>query len=149
MTTLTPPKQIYWEDVREGDELPGFRMKLGWTAMAVQVSGSQDFNPLHHDVDWAQNSGHKGIFYNTGFTQGCLSRLLTDWHGVDGWVKKFSFQMRRMNMNGDTMQVRGKVQAKREVSGGPNEVHLEIWIENDREGITTTGGAVVQLPLRG
>ena len=44
------------------------------------------------------------------------------------------------------MQVRGKVIGKREVPDGPNAVDLEIWIENDREGITTPGGAIVQLP---
>ena len=59
---------------------------------------------------------------------------------------KGPFQMRRMNMNGDTMQVRGKVIGKRKVPDGPSEVDLEIWIENDREGITTPGGAIVQLP---
>ena len=148
MTTMTPPKQIYWEDVNEGDELPSFSMKLGWTTMARAVSGSQDFYEVHHDPDFAKSSGHSGIFYCTRWTRAILFRLLTDWIGIDGWVKKFEFQLRRMNMNGDTMQVRGKVLGKREVLGGPNEIDLEIWIENEREGITTPGGAVVQLPSR-
>ena len=120
MTTMPPRTQRYWEDVKEGDELHGFSMKLGWTTMAKHVSGSQDFYEVHHDPDYAREADHTGIFYNTGFTSGYLSRLLTDWVGPEGWVKKLEYQMRRMNMNGDTIQVLGRVLGKREVPGGPN-----------------------------
>jgi hypothetical protein len=116
--------------------------------MARQVSGSQDFYEVHHDPDFARAGGHRDIFYNTGFTRACLSRLLTDWVGDDGWVKKLRFEMRRMNMNGDTMRLRGKVAGKREVPGADNEVDIELWVENDREGITTPASATVTLPGR-
>jgi len=79
MTTQTA--QRTWEDVTEGEELPGFEMKLTATKMVEQVSGSQDFYPVHHDTDFAREAGHAEIFYNTGFTQATLSRLLTDWVG--------------------------------------------------------------------
>jgi hypothetical protein len=144
----TARSQRYWEDVSVGDELPGFEIALGWSRMARQVSGSQDFYEVHHDPDFARDGGHAGIFYNTGFTRACLSRLLTGYVGDGGWVRKLRFEMRRMNMNGDTIHVRGKVAAVREVSGGDNEVDLELWIENSREGVTTPASATVTLPSR-
>jgi len=147
MTTATKT-QRYWEDVNVGDELPGFTFQLGWTKMAQQVSGSQDFYPVHHDPPFAQAGGHAGIFYNTGFTRASLGRLLTDWIGDDGWLKKLRFEMRRMNMNGDTMSVKGKVVEKREVPDADNEVDVELWVENDREGVTTPAFATVTLPSR-
>ena len=137
--------QLYFEDVNVGDELPGFTVKLDATRMVKQVSGSQDFYAVHHDTAFAQAGGHKDIFYNTGWTRANLGRLLTDFVGDEGWVKKMRFEMRRMNMNGDTMQVKGRIAGKRPES---NEIDIELWAENDREGITTPASATVTLPSK-
>lgn len=139
-------KQRYYEDVNVGDEIGGFDVLLNATRMVKQVSGSQDFYEVHHDTAFAQSGGHRDIFYNTGFTRANLGRLLTDYVGDDGWVKKLRFEMRRMNMPDDMMHVRGKVAGKRD---NGNEVDIELWIENDREGLTTPASATVTLPSRG
>ncbi len=146
MTTQT--NQRTWEDVNEGDEIDGFVLELTDTKMVEQVSGSQDFYPVHHDTGFAREAGHDEIFYNTGFTQAALSRLLTDWVGTDGWVKKMSFQMRKMNIPNDQVHAKGVVTGKSEGDGGMGEVTLDIWLENDRVGITTPAEATVLLPHR-
>lgn len=146
MTTQTA--QRTWEDVNEGDELDGFDLELTDTKMVEQVSGSQDFYPVHHDTGFAREAGHAEIFYNTGFTQAALTRLLTDWVGTDGWVKKMSFQMRKMNIPNDQVHARGVVTGKSQGDGGMGEVTLDIWLENDRVGITTPAEATVLLPHR-
>lgn len=145
MTTSTT-QQVYWEDVEIGQEIPVVEMHLNWTTMVEQVHGSQDWNFVHHDPDFAQESGHSGIFYNTGWTSALLCRALTDWIGVDGWLRNLDFQMRRMNMNGDTVRARARVTGKHQGENGV--VELEVWLENDREGVTTPGNAVVYLPSR-
>lgn len=146
MTTQTA--QRYFEDVSEGEELSGFTLDLDWTRMVQQVSGSQDFYPVHHDPDFAREAGHSDIFYNTGFTQAALTRLLTDWVGVEGWVKSMSFQMRKMNMPDDHVSAKGVVTALAEGDGGMGEVSIDLWLENERVGITTPAEAVVLLPHR-
>lgn len=146
MTTQTA--QRYFEDVSEGEELGGFTLDLDWTRMVQQVSGSQDFYPVHHDPDFAREAGHSDIFYNTGFTQAALTRLLTDWVGVDGWVKSMSFQMRKMNMPEDHVRAKGVVTGLTEGDGDMGEVSIDLWLENDRVGITTPAEAVVLLPHR-
>jgi acyl dehydratase len=146
MTTQTA--QRYFEDVSEGEELSGFTLDLDWTRMVQQVSGSQDFYPVHHDPGFAREAGHSDIFYNTGFTQAALTRLLTDWVGVEGWVKSMSFQMRKMNMPDDHVQVKGVVTSLAEGDGGMGEVSIDLWLENERVGITTPAEAVVLLPHR-
>src|SRR5688572_6670635 len=112
MTTATSIEQRYWDSVAEGDDLPGFDLHLSETKIVQQVSGSQDFYPVHHDRDFARAGGHADIFVNTGFTRAALSRLLTDFAGPDGWVRRLTYEMRRMNRPGDTMQIRGKVTRK-------------------------------------
>ena len=47
------------------------------------------------------------------------------------------------------MSVKGRVRGKAEGDDpGTGVVHLEIWIENTREGVTTPGTATVLLPRR-
>ncbi len=142
-------KVLYWDDVAVDDDLPGFSMALDWTTMVRQVHGSQDWSRIHHDPDYAVDSGHKGIFYNTGWTAGMLSRAVTDWMGLEGWVKKFSFQMRDMNMNGDTVSAKGKVVDKFVTDDGEHLVKLDVWLENNRVGKTTPAEYTVRLPVRG
>lgn len=148
MTTTEAPTQRFWDDLREGDAIPGFELALTETRIAQQVSGSQDFYPVHHDREFARAGGHPDIFVNTSFTRATLSRALTDFAGAGGWVRKLSYQMRRMNRPGDTMRVRGTVM-RLYVSDGEHCADIELWIENDREGVTTPATATVTLPLRG
>ena len=144
--TMTEIKQRHWEDVSVDELLDGYSLELTWTRMAEQVSGSQDFYPVHHDPEFARAGGHEDIFYNTGFTRAALCRLLTDWHGPQGWLRRLSFQMRKMHMPNDTIRVKGTVTAVREGEDGMGEVDIDLWIENDRVDIATPAEATVLLP---
>lgn len=148
-TTNAAPVQRYWDDVAEGDALSGFDLYLSETKIVEQVSGSQDFYAVHHDRPFARAGGHEDIFVNTGFTRAALARLLTDFAGVDGWVCSLSYQMRRMNRPGDTMRLRGRVTRKYTADDRSHRVDLDLWVENDREGVTTPATATVMLPARG
>ena len=141
-------KQIYWEDVFVGSELPSYSLEVTPTLIVDHVSGSQDYNLYHHDEEFVHSKGIPNIFVNTRFTAAALCRLVTDWMGDQGWLKLFSYQMRRMNCPGDVMTIKGKV-AGRYIDNDKHCVECEIWIENQREGITTPGKAVVVLPSRG
>ena len=104
--------QRYWDDVKEGEEIPGFEMFLSETKMVEQVSGSQDFYPVHHDREFARSGGHPDVFFNTGFTRAALGRLLGDYAGTEGWIRKLEYSMRKMNRPGVTLKARGKVTRK-------------------------------------
>ena len=140
-------KQVFWDDVDVGHKIPGYSLKIDLTRIALQVSGSQDFYPVHHDLDFAKAGGHPDIFVNTGFMQGCFNRLICGWIGDDGWLKKFRMEMRRMNIPGDTMTFQGKV-SKKFIEDGEHLVECELWAENEREGVTTPSFALVSLPTR-
>jgi acyl dehydratase len=132
-----------WDDVREGEELPGFSLELTATRMVLQVSGTQDVYPVHHDQAFARSAGHADIFVNTAFIRGCLCRVLTDWMGAGGFLRSLRFQMRRPNLIGETIAVRGRVKKKRP----EGLVDLEVWIEG-AEGVTVPATASVTLPAR-
>jgi acyl dehydratase len=143
------PGVRYWEDVVVGDELPGFSMPLDWTTMVLQVHGSQDWNAVHHDLDFALESGHSGTFYNSGWTVAMFSRALTDWMGVDGWVCRLTLQMRKMSMHGDVTRVHGRVTSKYISENGTHLVDVELSLENDRVGVAVPATASVRLPHYG
>ncbi len=139
--------QLHWEEVRVGDELEGFTLEITPRRLFLQVSGSQDWYPLHFDPAFARKAGHSDLFVNTGFLQAALVRVITDWMGDDGFLRKLRFEMRRQQRQGDTMVCRGKVAAKHE-RDGDGIVEIEVWAENEREGVTTPGMATVALPRR-
>jgi len=139
--------QRYWEDVEIGEELAGFSLELNTRRVFLQISGTQDWYPLHFDPQFARRSGHQDIFMNTGFLQGALVRVITDWMGDEGFLKKLYFEMRRQQRPGDIMTCKGRVVDKY-VRDGQHYVECEVWAENEREGVTTPGRAWIILPSR-
>lgn len=140
-------KQLCWENVEEGMEIPSYTLEVTPTLIVDQVSGSQDYNLVHHDREFAQSQGAPDAYLNTGFTEAMLCRLITDWIGDEGWLKKLSYQMRRFNTAGDTLTVKGKV-SRKYMDDGDHCLECEVWVENQRDGISTPGTAIVILPSK-
>lgn len=137
---LARPK---WADAEVGQRLEGVEVTVDWTTVALQVSGSQDWNRVHHDPEFALESGHPSIFLNTGWTSAIVFRVASDWIGVSGWIERFELRMRQMNSLGDKVRSGGQVRDKRIDSAGRRVVDLDLWLENDRVGRTTIASAVV------
>jgi acyl dehydratase len=140
-------EQLYFEDVAISDELPPITLDITTKRLFLQASGSQDWYPVHFDPEFARKAGHEDVFMNTGFVQAALVRLITDWMGDAGFLKRLSFEMRRQHRPGDTMTCRGRV-VSTSIREGAHCVDLEIWAENEREGVTTPATATVILPPR-
>jgi len=151
-------KQLYFEDVKVGDEVTPVA-KVASSRMLVQWAGaSGDYNPLHYEDDFA-----KAMWVNSPIVHGQLKRawlghLVTNWIGDEGAVKLLSCQFRKMDYprkmktmhepkDGETWQCKGVVKAKR-VENGENLVDCEIWVENGKGEKTTPGSATVVLPSK-
>ena len=139
--------QPCWEDVEVGQEIEGFSLGITQRRSYLQASGSQDWYPVHFDPAFARKAGHEDVFMNTGFVQAALVRLITSWMGDGGFLKRLYIEMRRQHRPGDTMVLRGRVARKAE-RNGEGCVDLEVWAENEREGVATPGEATVILPRR-
>jgi acyl dehydratase len=137
-----------WAGAEVGQLLEGAEVTIDWNTVVLQVSGSQDWNRVHHDPGFAHESGHPSIFLNTGWTSAVLFKVASDWIGVSGWVERFEFRMRQMNTFGDTVRSGGRIRDKRIDSEGRRVVDLDLWLENDRVGKTTVASALVVFPTR-
>ena len=139
-------KQLYWEDVETGQTIPTeFTINIDTTRLVLQVSGTQDYYPVHHDIEFAHAQGAPDPFVNTGFLTAALGRLIYDWISPEGFLKKFRLELRKMNLLGDKMSVKGKVTDKFK-KDGENFVTADIWCETVKMGITAPCKATIVLP---
>lgn len=156
---MTKKTQLYFEDLKEGDEIPTLT-KISTTVMAVRWAGaSGDFNPHHYDDTYANEvAGTQKIITHGALKRAWLVQLMTDWTGDKGFLKKFACQYRGMDfprrmksftepMDGDTWWCKGIIK-KKYIEDDKHCVDCEIWVENNKGEKTTPGSATVILPSK-
>lgn len=77
-----------------------------------------------------------------------LGRLITNWMGDDGFLKKYSVHVRTGLRVGDTVFVRGKV-VKKYVENDEHLIDLVVWLENIKGNINHIATATVSLLSKG
>ncbi len=151
-------EKLYYEDIEVGSEVTPLK-KIATSRMLVQWAGATgDFNPLHYEDDFAKNLGVGMPIVHGALKKAWLINLLTDWVGEKGRLKKFSCRYQGMDYprkmktfsephEGETWWCKGKV-TRKALEGDEGLVECAIWIENGLGGKTTTGNALVILPLK-
>jgi hydroxyacyl-ACP dehydratase HTD2-like protein with hotdog domain len=140
-------RQIYYEDVTEGSELPAL-VKYPTTMQLVKYAGaSGDYYQIHYDKDLAIANGLPGIIVHGWLTLSFLGQMVTDWLGEKGTLLKLSGAYRGMNRVHEDIICNGKV-VKKYVEDGKNLARVDIWAENPQGEKTVTGTAIVSLPSK-
>ncbi|MDB5445099.1 MAG: hypothetical protein JWQ97_416, partial [Phenylobacterium sp.] len=102
---------------------------------------------LHWEAAWANELGIPIPYDYGAIREAFLTNIVTNWMGDEAWLWKLSCQHRKFVYTGDTYWVKGRVVSKTQ-EAGRNEVHLDIWVENQWGTIVSPGSAVVLLPTR-
>ncbi len=139
-------KTVYWDDVKEGEELPRLVKEVTATTIIAGAIASSDFMPVHHDRDYAQKQGNKDIFMNILTTNGWVSRYLTDWTGPEGELKKIALRLGVSCYAGDTFAWTGKV-TRKYAEAGQHLVDVE-YVARVSLGDHCTGTATIALPTK-
>ena len=140
-------KQLYHEDVEVGAEIPILVKVPSTTDLVRYCAAANDFSPIHFDEPYARTRGMESVIVQGLFKAACLGQMLTDWAGPKGWVKKFATKYQQINTPNDPLTCRGKI-TRKYVDGESHLVEVEMWTENGKQEITTTGQATVLLPVR-
>ena len=148
MVAATEQKQVYFEDVEVGQEVPSIKITPSTQQLVHWAAGSGYFYQIHYDQDFAKSTGLQGIIVHGALKHALLGRMLWEWIRYDGKVKRYAVSYRGMDVPGQEMICRGRVTGKRQ-ENGENLVELEIWTENAQGQKTTPGTATVALPSRG
>ncbi|MBM3673769.1 MAG: hypothetical protein FJW88_02270 [Actinobacteria bacterium] len=100
---------------------------------------SGDFNPIHHDEEFAQSAGYPSVFSVGMLQAGILASFATDWLGPDN-VRGFGVQFREQVWPGDTLVCTGKVVDRKE-GEGERTVDLELLVTRQGGGAAIKGWA--------
>ncbi len=140
-------KTVYWENVKEGDELPTTTRELTRTTVIATAIATRDFNQVHHDHEFAHRQGARDIFINILTTNGLVNKYLTDWSGPEGEIKRFEFRLGQNGFPGETLTNSGKV-VKKYTEGDEHLVDLEYTF-SVAAGAHALGTATMALPGKG
>lgn len=141
-------EQVYWEDVKEGDEIPRLKKNCSTQQLVLWAAASGDFYQIHYDQDFARATGLKGIIVHGALKNAFLGQLLHDWVGERGRIKRFGCSYRGMDYPNQDIICRGVITRKYQ-ENGEHLVDLDIWTENPEGQKTSPGTATVALPSRG
>ena len=139
--------QVYWDDVKEGTELPDL-VKHPTTQQLVKYAGaSGDYYQIHYDQTYARSNDLEDVILHGALKIAFLGHLVTKWMGPAGDLKRLVCQYRGMDIPGTPVTIKGVVTKKYQESGD-NLVDCEIWLQNEKGEKTTPGSATVALPSR-
>jgi acyl dehydratase len=138
----------YFEDVREGQEIPAFVVEnLTRTDLVRYAGASGDFNPIHHDEEFAKMAGNPTVFGHGMLTAGFVARCLTDFVGVEN-VRRYKVRFATRVWPGDTITCAGRVTRKYE-DGGEKRIDGEVVARTQKGETAVTGTFTAALPSRG
>lgn len=146
---MTINQTIYFEDVSIGELIPARQHGPLTIVDTVRWAGLQENSQhLHFDRDHVR--AHNGLptFIASGaYRQALLIRMLTDWIGPRGWLRKISVRHTYSTFEGDMMKFSARVAQK---SLDPSDLWVDCELEgrNQDDKQILTGRCRVILPRR-
>lgn len=137
---------LLWEDVVEGQPLPGFDYELSMLRLIAFVRATGLYDYVHHDPDYARAVGIKDAFAATPHIGGLFCRATTDWTGPLGLIRRIEFQMTGQCLRNDILQVTGTVARKHRHADGTALVEVELNIANGTAPSVAAAKVTVALP---
>jgi len=136
---------VMWDELQEGTKAePREFGPLTRTDFVRYQGASGDFNPIHHDEEYAKSAGFQSVFSVGMLQAGILGTYLTDWLGPTN-VRRFGFQFREQVWPGDTLTCTGEV-TKRYEEDGERKVDLELLCTRQDGGTAIKGWATFVVP---
>ena len=127
-----------WDELSEGTEREPVQIgPLTRTDFVRYQGASGDFNPIHHDEDFAKGAGFPSVFSVGMLQAGILGTYATDWLGAAN-IRNFNVQFREQVWPGDHLVCTGKV-ARRYEDGGERKIDIDLLVTR-----VESGGAAIK-----
>ncbi len=134
--------------LKVGDGGPDFVVgPLTRTDIVRYAGASGDFNPIHHDEEFARSAGLPSVMAHGMLSAGLLGSFVTRWFGA-GSVRRFKVRFRERVWPGDVLRAEGRVTALVAGADGPR-AQLEISLNRADGKPVITGSAEVFLGQEG
>ena len=137
----------YFDDVHEGHEIPAFVVDgLTRTDLVRYAGASGDFNPIHHDEEFAKMAGNPTVFGHGMLTAGFVAKCVTDFVGPEN-LRRYKVRFASRVWPGDTITCKGRVTRKYEESG-ERRIDGELVALRQTGEVAVTGSFSAALPSR-
>lgn len=125
-------------DVAPGDALPAAEFGPFTIETSVRWAGSQEiWERLHYDREFArEHSGQSSFIASGAYRQALLARMLTDWIGPHGVLRRLRLRHVGPTLEGDLIRYRGRVTEKSADATDP-------WVACELEGTNQRDEAIV------
>ena len=142
--------QIYFEDVTVGDAIPPREHGPLTIVDTVRWAGLQEnWQHLHYDRDHVrEHNGLKTFIASGAYRQALLMRMLTDWIGPRGWLRKISVRHTYSTFEGDMMRFGGRI-VEKSMDASDAAVICVLQGANQDDQKILTGRCTLILPRRG
>ena len=142
-------QSIYFDDVSVGDTIPEREYGPLTIVDSVRWAGLQEnWQHLHYDRDHVrQHNGLKTFIASGAYRQALLMRMLTDWIGPRGWLRKISVRHTYSTFEGDMMRFSARIAEKSGAASDPWIV-CAITGTNQEDRQILTGRCTLILPFR-
>ncbi|MCC7364020.1 MAG: MaoC family dehydratase N-terminal domain-containing protein [Dehalococcoidia bacterium] len=128
-------------DVKVGDKRDQVVIERVTRTHIVKYAGtSGDYNPLHHDDEFAQKAGYPSVFAHGMLSMGLTGRMLTDWFGAVA-LRKYGVRFTKQVFPGEQLTAHGEVTAIAEENGEKRAV-VHVWTTNSAGETVVDGEAV-------
>jgi acyl dehydratase len=134
--------------LREGDRAePRSFGPLTRTDFVRYQGASGDFNPIHHDEEFARAAGYPTVFSVGMLQAGILATFATDWLGADA-LRRFKVRFREQVWPGDVLTSSGKVVSEYTTDDGEQRVDVELTCARRHGGIAVTVWSTFVVPAQ-
>lgn len=139
-------KDVHFEDVEVGMEIPPIQFPLTPQKLCVFAGVNRDFNPIHINTKRAQEDGAKDMYANAMLLMALFERMLREWAGLSAKIKKIGpYRMKKFTCAGNELLVRGVVESKEIDEDGNKKVVFAVTVETAEDGVTVEGKSTVVL----
>ena len=147
---ITINQELYFDDINVGDSIPSREYGPLTIVDTVRWAGLQENTQhLHYDRDHVREHNGLSTFIASGaYRQALLIRMITDWIGPRGWLRKISVRHTHSTFEGDLMRFGGRVLDK-SIESSDCWIVCELEGRNQADKQILTGRCTVIMPRRG
>lgn len=141
-------KQLYFEDIQEGQGIPALEKKPDNVQLFMYLAAHWLTHRIHFDYKFStEDQGLPDVVTPGTMPGDWYGQMLLNWIGESGKLKKLSYQLRGFSVPGDILSCQGKV-IKKALNDGQHIVECELSMINQRGENIVPGAATVILPSR-
>jgi acyl dehydratase len=127
--------------IKVGDEITPFQQgPVTRTQIAKYAAASWDFNPIHHDAEFAGKARSGGIIMHGMTVFAYLGRVATDYFGTTD-LRSMSARFVEVTRPGDVLTLGGKVEEVKP----DGEIVIATWAVNQTGAKVASGRASARL----